>query len=198
MLSLRRFYESLLQTLISWEAAASQPGTSSYLTLFCLKAMGVKVAGPVWIAQGTWFLQPRKLTLGQRVCIGEGSKIVCHAPIFIGDDFISSCGLYINSGNHDINTLVPSTSTIEIGKRVWCGMRVTICSGVSIGDDVVIGAGSVVTRSLPSGYLAYGVPAKPIRKLERADLDGLWVAFNQLNWWEKIYKRISLLKLKGH
>jgi acetyltransferase-like isoleucine patch superfamily enzyme len=194
MLSARRLYEHLLQSLISLESAGSRPGTSSYLRLFCLRAMGVKVSPPIWIAQDTWFLNPHKLTLGQRVGIGEGSKIMCHAPIIIGDDFLGASGLYINSGTHDINTLVPSVSTIKIGNRVWCGMRVTICSGVSIGDDVVIGAGAVVTKSLPSGYLAYGVPAKPVRKLERVHIDGLWSPFDELNLLDKIYRKAGLFK----
>ena len=195
MLSARRFYEQLLQNLISMESSVSRPGTSSHLRLFCLKAMGVKVSAPVWVAQNTCLINPHKLTLGQRVNIGEGSKIVCHAPIVIGDDFSSSCGLYINSGSHDLNTLAPLLSTIEIGNRVWCGMRVTICSGVSIGDDVVIGAGAVVTKSIPSGYLAYGIPAKPIRKLERTDIDGLWSTFNHdTTLWEKISGKAGLFK----
>jgi serine acetyltransferase len=46
---------------------------------------------------------------------------------------------------------------------------VTICAGVEIGDDVVIGAGSVVTKSLASNCIAYGVPAKPVRSLERPE-----------------------------
>ena len=121
-----------------------------------------------------------------------------HAPIFIGDDFISSSGLYINSGTHDVNTLMPSYEPIKIGNRVWCGMRVTICAGVSIGDDVVIGAGALVTKSLPSGYLAYGVPAKPVRKLERGNIESLYSGFNQPNWWELISRKAGSFKLGGH
>jgi maltose O-acetyltransferase len=181
MPNLRIIYESLFQNLISIESSISSPGSPSYFRLLCLQAMGVNVASPVWVAQDTWFLNPRGLTLGKRVCIGESSKIVCHAPVSIGDDFLSSCGLYINSGSHEPNTLKPLLSPIQIGNRVWCGMRVTICSGVSIGDDVVIGAGSIVTRSLPSGYLAYGIPAKPIRKIERNEVNELWSGFNKLN-----------------
>jgi acetyltransferase-like isoleucine patch superfamily enzyme len=139
--------------------------------------MGVKVKSPIWIAEDTWILNPRNLTFGSRVCIGESSKIVCHTPIYIGDDFLSSSGLYINSGSHDIITLHPNSAPISIGKRVWCGMRVTICSGVSIGDDVVIGAGSLVTKSIPSGYLAYGVPARPIKKIERDNPENIMIAW---------------------
>ncbi len=175
MLSKKRLYIHLLQTIISWEAAVSTPGTPSWFRILCLKAMGVKVNGSVWVSEKTWFVNPEKLTLGREVCIGEASRLICHAPITIGDQFLGAAGLYIDTGSHDINTLKPSSAPVTIGNRVWCGMRVTICAGVSIGDDVVIGAGSVVTRSLPSGCLAVGVPAKPIRKLERSDIDNIMV-----------------------
>jgi maltose O-acetyltransferase len=191
MLKSRRIYESILQGLISLESAMSQPGTSSYFRLICLKAMGVKVGGSVWVGEGTWLLNAKKLILGKRVCIGESSKIVCHAPITIGDDFLSSCGLYINSGGHDVNTLFPNSSAIQIGNRVWCGMRVTICSGVSIGDDVVIGAGSIVTKSIPSGYLAYGVPAKPVKKIDRTDSTELYLWLNKPDFMERIHNWLT-------
>lgn len=149
--------------------------------------MGVQVKGPVWIAQDTWLYNPQRLTIGQRVCIGEGSKIVCHSPIVIGDDFLASCELHINNGAHDLDSLKPiSTPPITIGNHVWCGARVTICPGVSIGDGVVIGAGAVVTKSIPSGYLAYGVPAKPIRKLNRSEMDQLWSPFLQPSFWQRV------------
>jgi maltose O-acetyltransferase len=176
MLSKKRLYIHLLQSIISLEAAVSTPGTPSWFRVLCLKAMGIKVKDSIWVSENTWFVNPEKLTLGREVCIGEASRIICHAPISIGDQFLGAAGLYIDSGSHDVNTLLPSSAPITIGNRVWCGMRVTICAGVSIGDDVVIGAGSVVTKSLPSGYLAVGVPAKPIRKLERANIDTIMVS----------------------
>ncbi|MCL6751575.1 acyltransferase [Nostoc sp. CCCryo 231-06] len=192
-LSLRIAYEALLQSLISLEASVSTPGSGSYLRLVCLRVMGVTVDSPVWVGQDTWILNPRNLTLGCKVCIGESSKIVCPAPVSIGDNFLSASGLYINSGSHDIETLRSNSSSISIGKRVWCGMRVTICSGVCIGDDVVIGAGSLVTKSIPSGYIAYGVPAKPIRKIERNHPENIIIAFNHPSLW-KIAKSKILQK----
>jgi maltose O-acetyltransferase len=152
-INLKRAYEAVLQMLISVDSAISSPGTPSFFRFLCLKMMGVKVFRPVWIGTNTEFSGASFLTLGQRVAIGESCKIICHAPISIGDDFVGASGLYINSGSHDINSLVPTSAAIKIGKRVWCATRVTICAGVEIGDDVVIGAGSVVTKSLPSGFL---------------------------------------------
>lgn len=191
MFSAKKIYELILQRIISIESAISVPGTSSNLRLICLRAMGVQVTSPIWIAHNLWILNPQQLTLGRGVCIGEDSQIVCHAPVAIGNDFICSSGLYINSGSHNINTLMPEISPINIGNRVWCGMRVTICAGVSIGDDVVIGAGSVVTKNIPSGYLAYGVPAKPVRKLERTEKDELWCVFNQPTLWERAFRKLT-------
>jgi acetyltransferase-like isoleucine patch superfamily enzyme len=52
---------------------------------------------------------------------------------------------------------------VDIGCNVWIGMNSTVMPGVSIGDNSVIGAGSVVTRSIPSGVIAYGNPCRVVR-----------------------------------
>jgi galactoside O-acetyltransferase len=52
---------------------------------------------------------------------------------------------------------------VDIGRNVWIGMNSTVMPGVSIGDNSVIGAGSVVTRPIPSGVIAYGNPCRVIR-----------------------------------
>lgn len=129
--------------------------------------MGVTAAGPVAVAPGTSFLRARNLHLGRYVTIGEGSRIVSWARVEIGDDFMASDRLNVNSGTHDPRTLQPSNAPIRIGQRVWCGAGVTICAGVEVGDDVVIGAGSLVTRSLPANCVAFGTPARPVRALGR-------------------------------
>jgi maltose O-acetyltransferase len=58
-----------------------------------------------------------------------------------------------------------SGSPITIGDNVWLGGGVIVCPGVSIGDDTVVGAGSVVTRDLPPGVVAFGNPARIHRSL---------------------------------
>jgi maltose O-acetyltransferase len=160
---------SMLEALLSLSARMSQPATASWYQESLLRLMGVQVAGPVAIGADTSFLVPQNLKLGSFVSIGTGSRIAAWGPITIGDDFISSDLLNLNSGMHDPVTLNPLTASIHIGARVWCGTAVTICGGVEIGDDVVIGAGSVVTKSLESNCIAYGVPAKPMRPLNRTE-----------------------------
>ena len=58
---------------------------------------------------------------------------------------------------------------IAIGDNVWLGGGATVCPGVTIGDDTVVGAGAVVTRDLPAGVLAVGVPARVVRELGPED-----------------------------
>ena len=55
---------------------------------------------------------------------------------------------------------------IVLGKNVWVGSNVTILQGVTIGDNAVIAAGAVVTKDVPAGCVAAGVPAGVIKKIE--------------------------------
>ena len=58
---------------------------------------------------------------------------------------------------------------VVIGNNIWFGANVTVCGGVTIGDNCVIGAGSVVTRDIPANSLAAGVPCRVIRELNERD-----------------------------
>ena len=58
---------------------------------------------------------------------------------------------------------------VHIGSNCWFGASVTVCPGVTIGDDCVIGAGSVVTRDIPAGSFAAGVPCRVVRPITEAD-----------------------------
>ena len=58
---------------------------------------------------------------------------------------------------------------IHIGHNVWIAANVVVTGGVHIGDGAVIGAGSVVTKDIPAGYVAFGVPCRPVRKITEQD-----------------------------
>lgn len=58
---------------------------------------------------------------------------------------------------------------VHIGSDCWFGASVTVCPGVTIGDNCVIGAGSVVTRDIPPNSFAAGVPCRVIREITQAD-----------------------------
>lgn len=88
--------------------------------------------------------------------------------VFIGPN----CGFY--TAIHPIDAeqrkmKIEWAKPIKVGNDVWFGGSVTVLPGVTIGDNVVIGAGSVVVKDIPSGVVAVGNPCKPIRKITEAD-----------------------------
>ena len=60
---------------------------------------------------------------------------------------------------------------MKIGNDVWIGGNVTILPGITIGNNVVVAAGAVVTKDIPDNTLVAGVPARPIRTLENDVMD---------------------------
>lgn len=108
--------------------------------------------------------------LGESVLINYNCVFLDAAPVTIGDNcFIGPmCGLY--TVNHPLdperrNAGYVYGKPITLGKNVWLGGGCTILSGVTIGDNTVIGAGSVVTKDMPANVIAAGNPARVIRPL---------------------------------
>ena len=96
------------------------------------------------------------------------------ARVTIGDNALFGPNIGIYPLNHaiDAEERVKGGCTgtpVHIGKRVWLGGDVKILAGVTIGDDTIIGAGSVVTKSIPSGVIAAGNPCRVIRAITDAD-----------------------------
>lgn len=89
--------------------------------------------------------------------------------IYIDDHSIFAPGVKIISANHDTDDFKKyvKTGPIRIGKKCWIGANAVILPGVELGDNVIVGAGSVVTKSFPSNVTIAGVPACIIQK-------GLW------------------------
>ena len=109
--------------------------------------------------------QNAKLNLGSGY-INRNAKIRCLEEITfgknvaIGEDFtILDSDAHIIKGKEN-----ETTQTTVIGDNVWIGINVTVLKGVHIGEGAVIAAGAVVTRNIPMGVLAGGVPAKVIRE----------------------------------
>jgi maltose O-acetyltransferase len=93
------------------------------------------------------------------------------APITIGDDVQIGPLVQLLTPTHPIDAEQrrakwEAAEPIAIGDNVWLGGGVIVCPGVTIGDDTVVGAGAVVTRDLPAGVVAAGVPARVIRELQ--------------------------------
>ena len=94
----------------------------------------------------------------------DGNKVVFGDNVFIGPD----CGFYTAVHPLDAekrNEGLEYAKPITVGNNVWFGGKVCVLPGVTIGDNVVIGAGSVVNKDIPSNVVAAGNPCKIIKKL---------------------------------
>lgn len=109
-----------------------------------------------------------RLELGDRVLV-NAAMIHAKRQVRIGSDSMLGFGSRIfDSDLHPLDTETPERiEPVEIGERVWIGSDVTVTRGVTIGDDVVVGARSVVTRDLPPRVLALGAPARPVREIAK-------------------------------
>ncbi|AQQ71513.1 Maltose O-acetyltransferase [Limihaloglobus sulfuriphilus] len=85
----------------------------------------------------------------------------------IGDDTIIAPGIRIISANHNLNDYNnhDKAQPIRIGNRCWLGTNCIILPGVELADNVIVAAGSVVTKSFSSNCVIAGTPAKVIKKI---------------------------------
>ncbi len=103
-----------------------------------------------------------RIDIGDNVCFGPNVSLMATNHPLIAQERI---GL----DEQGRTTMAEFAKGITIGNNVWLACNVVVIDGVHIGDDVVIGAGSVVTKDIPAGYLAYGNPCRPVRKITEAD-----------------------------
>lgn len=106
--------------------------------------------------------------IGERFYANTDCIILDVANVTIGDDVFFGPRVALYTPYHPIDADIRSMQLegglpIRIGSNVWFGGNVTVCPGVTIGDDVVIGAGSVVTKDIPSHSVAVGNPARVVR-----------------------------------
>jgi maltose O-acetyltransferase len=138
--------------------------------LFGLKT-DASVQPPFFCDYGT------NIVLGTKVFFNFNCVVLDVAKVTIGDNALFGPGVQIYTATHPISAAqrrkwLESAMPITIGSDVWVGGGAIICPGVSIGDRSVIGAGSVVTRDVPSDALAAGNPARVIRELPPDPLEG--------------------------
>lgn len=118
------------------------------------------------IGGGSCFERQSSLRIGHFAHLGRDSFINTARPVVIGDEVglgtrtaIYTHGAYLSA----LDGFPVAFAPVNIGNRVWIP-GATVNPGVMIGDNVVIGVGSVVTRSIPAGALAAGAPAKVIKE----------------------------------
>ncbi|NQX25829.1 sugar O-acetyltransferase [Microbacteriaceae bacterium VKM Ac-2854] len=119
------------------------------------------------------------VTLGDGVYANFNLTIVDDGPVTIGDNVMFGPNVVITSAGHPVlpelrRRAAQYNLPVTIGDNVWIGSGVQIMPGVTIGDDTVVGAGSVVTRDLPAGVVAVGTPCRVVREIGEHDREFYW------------------------
>ncbi|GAB2663030.1 maltose acetyltransferase domain-containing protein [Flavihumibacter cheonanensis] len=110
------------------------------------------------------------IQIGERVFFNFNCVVLDVAPVRIGNRTMFGPNVQLYAATHPLNHIERSSGLeygkpITIGDDVWIGGSVVICPGVSIGDRSIIGAGSVVTKDIPSDTIAAGNPCRIIRTI---------------------------------
>jgi len=132
---------------------------------------GAKIGKNVRICSSVTILGIGHLEIGEDVWIGHQTFLSTADLIKIGSAVDIAGSVYIGTGTHQIDTVgahsagIGYHAPIVLEDGVWIGACTTILPGVVIGRKSVIGAGSVVSKSIPERSVAVGVPAKVMRSL---------------------------------
>ncbi|HEX2607492.1 MAG TPA: sugar O-acetyltransferase [Flavisolibacter sp.] len=127
--------------------------------------------------EGLWLQPPFYCDYGYNILTGEkvffnfNCVVLDVMEVRIGSRTLFGPNVQIYTATHPIDAAERATGleyakSITIGEDVWVGGSTVICPGVTIGDRSIIGAGSVVTKDIPSDVIAAGNPCRVIRKLK--------------------------------
>ena len=131
----------------------------------------------VWIEPDFRCEFGKNISIGDDVYINFGCVILDCAEVSIGANTLIGPNLGIYAPNHAIDAEERIkggciAAPVHIGRNVWLGGDVKIMAGVTIGDNVVIGAGSIVTKNIPDNVIAVGNPCRVLRPITDADKIG--------------------------
>lgn len=140
------------------------------------------------IGTGCWIEPPfhanwggRNVHLGDHVYANFNLTLVDDGPIHIGSHVMFGPNVVITTAGHPVwpelrRHAAQFNLPVRIGDNVWIGSAVQIMPGVTIGDNTVVGAGSVVTRDLPADVVALGSPCRVVRAIGDHDRAYYWRA----------------------
>lgn len=112
------------------------------------------------------------IVIGDRVTATGALQVVAFSDIVIEDDVMFAANVFVSDGSHGTTTGeapykyqgITGIAPIRIGRGSWVGQNAVIMPGVTIGELAVIGANSVVTKSVPARCVAVGAPARIVKR----------------------------------
>jgi maltose O-acetyltransferase len=126
------------------------------------------------VVRPPFFCEYGAISIGDRTFVNVDAVMLDVAPITIGAACQIATRVQLLTATHPIDPEPRRIgweygAPITLADNVWLGGGVIVCPGVSIGQDTVVGAGAVVTKDLPAGVVAAGVPARVLREIGERD-----------------------------
>ncbi len=133
--------------------------------LFVLRLFGASIKGLPFVHQGAKILAPWNVTLNHRACLGDGATAYSLGKIILAEGCTVAQEAYLCAGTHDFNdpSLALVVGEIKVRANAFLGARVFVLPSVSIGEDSIVGACSVVTKDVGVKTVVAGNPAHWIR-----------------------------------
>lgn len=134
---------------------------------------------------------------GNNVYANFNLTLVDDTHIYVGDCTLFGPNVVVATAGHPIlpelrEKAYQYNAPVHIGKNCWLGAGVLVMPGITIGDNSVIGAGSVVTKDIPSNVIAVGNPCKVLREISEHDRE-YYFKDKRIDW-EEIEKELLSLK----
>ncbi len=160
-----RFKEALW-VVVSLVLFRACPVKLSRVKVAVLRWFGAKVGRGVVLKPDVKITFPWKLTLGDRVWLGEECWLLNLAPIAIGDNVCISQRAFLCTGNHDYTspTFDLVTKPIRVESGAWIGAGAFVGPGVNVGTHAVLTVGSVATKDLKAYGIYRGNPAEWVKE----------------------------------
>lgn len=124
----------------------------------------------LWIQPPFYCDYGTNMYIGEKVFFNFNCVVLDVMPVTIGSRTLFGPNVQVYTATHPLNfkeraSGLEYAKPVNIGEDVWIGGSAVICPGISIGDRTVIGAGSVVTKDIPSDVFAAGNPCRVVRGL---------------------------------
>lgn len=162
-LSKKRALEKLIPSSKGKDLAVFAP-------LYCEYGRNIYVGKGCFINYNCTFLDVAPIKLGDGVWLGANVTLATPNHPFLAEERLNAD---YPDGNHDLEYSGP----ITIKDHCWICSSVTVCGGVTIGENSIVAAGAVVTKDMPSNSLIAGVPAKVLRQIDEDDRMNVWETY---------------------
>jgi maltose O-acetyltransferase len=127
-----------------------------------------------WIEPPFYFYYGTNIEIGENSYINFNCNFIDAAKIIIGKNVMFGADVTIDTVDHPINSnyrVYMHSDSVKIEDNCWIGANVMICHGVTIGENSVIGEGSVVTKDIQANSVAVGNPCKVVRSINENDIN---------------------------